>query len=255
MIWQFIWIFLLSFVCGQTLNAETISAEKSLIMIQSKDKQAITHSIRSQVAIYQGSCQLKLVEQIRTVSYYSLSCGRNSISSLIHFGRKSSHPQTKHWRIAGLHQIGKKEYTEIVFLPESGINYRSIPSKPEKFSSERANPNLTYFIELLASPSENISIEPNLEIFFDRSCPLKYINSNHDFYWDDRIYHDFEITCSPKGELAYMRISGNHLGEILIGNKLVQDIPIGKMFLANIRLLSWKRDRLEWGEARFYEYK
>lgn len=255
MIWQYFWIILLGFLFGQPLRAESISAEKSLIMIQSKDKQALNHAIRSKTVIYQGDCQLKLREQIRTVSYYNLSCGRKTISSLIHFGQKSSNPQSNYWRITGVHKIGKNIYNEIIFLSEISIEKKNMPSRPEDRTLGRTNPNLTYFKELLGSPSENISIEPNLEIFFDRSCPLKYINSNHDFYWDDRIYHDFEITCSPREGLPYIRILGNQLGEIIIGNKLIQDIPIGKKFMANIRLLRWKGDRLEWGEARFYEYK
>jgi hypothetical protein len=256
----FFCIFLLSniIVVGEAMAQ---SPQELLIAMQNKEEKKINSWANDHKIVNLGTCNMRLTDQIKTVSYFELRCGRDTSRSFIQFGTKDKIPKfITSFRIKNSKLIGNKNYTEIEIVQNSENrppswtqnNSRNDNAKLRNFEK---NQNLETFIELSNSEIRK-KIDAPMVIFFDRSCPLRYISSNHDFYWDNIILHEFEVTClkNYSGNFS-IRISGDKTGRIPIGNQWVSDIEMGTLFIAHIKLNEWEGERLLWSEPLFYYEK
>jgi hypothetical protein len=222
------------------------------------------NSLENTILTNSSNCKLIETKVFHSARYYTLDCKSKRMSHLINF-QNQKFDKSKSWKLTKTHTFGNKQYIEIQFLSNQYPVYKpnnegfEIPnnsnSTKNSNSSIKENPNLKYFIETALYNKDKIQSAPNLPIFFDHSCPLEYLGENHDFYWDDRIYHDFYITCINKSLVSLVRLEGTKLGEIQIGNVLRKEIKKGEKFLASIVLKEWQDDRILWGEFKIYPYE
>jgi len=221
-------------------------------------------SLENMVLTNGRNCGLKETTSYQSARYFQLDCKSQSLNAFINFQDKSL-DASKPWKLKKTHTFGNKKYIEIQFIENTSLaskqkNPENRFEKNETLKSKedqslQDNPNLKYFVETALFRKKYIQASPNLAIFFDHSCPLEYLGENHDFYWDDKIYHDFYITCVQDSLVSLIRLEGTKLGEIQIGNLLRKDIKKGEKFLASIVLKDWQDDRILWGEFKIYPYE
>ncbi|MCC5816412.1 MAG: hypothetical protein JJT78_16805 [Leptospira sp.] len=239
-----------------------LSPQELLNSIQDKEIQKINSWAKARKIVHLGSCNMRLIDQIRTVSYFELRCGRENSNSFIQFATKEKIPKfIQSFKIINSKKIGNKNYIEIEILQNIRNNSQTWnqSNRPQEHiprQNENKNQNLETFIELSNSESHEKKIHSPMVVFFDRSCPLRYISSNHDFYWDNIILHEFEVTCLKNYSKNFsIRISGDKTGRIPVGNQWVSDIDSGTLFIAHIKLNEWEGERLLWSEPLFYYEK
>jgi hypothetical protein len=209
-------------------------------------------------------CNLKEKQRLDSVHYIQIQCGSQIFDKLIHF-QKSMLGDISSVRLERTHRFGNNYYIEISI---NSYNQQNAGKREKKFSSIApqtnatflrdtygANPNLTYFKDMAKKQNLNDEIQPNLFIYFDRTCPLEYLGANHDFYWDDKIFHDFSISCLDQSLVSIVRIEANNLGELKVGNVLRKNINQGERFLAYMILKSWKNDKIQWRDIQLYPYE
>ncbi|WCL48776.1 hypothetical protein [Leptospira sp. GIMC2001] len=229
--------------------------EKSVTMKHAESRKSLLNWINQSIIFQSSPCRMWERDRIRSVSYYSLQCGGQAFDGFIGFGQKPN-LNIRSFKINSLQSIGNREYISISILDGKHWSDSNLREKPltKVQNAPESNPNLHYFINVAARNSNNESLKPNLSIFFDSSCPLEYLGANHDFYWDNQIYHEFNITCVKESIVSLVKIKANKFGEVLVGDSYRQNIPVGTKFLASMRLNSWSGDRIQWEEERIYPY-
>lgn len=260
---------LVCFFLSKAMVADSIPVEASLQYFAKPENKQVQTWIRTRTDFSLNRCKFTEIQQFRTVFYYQLECGEKIISNILRYGQKSPEPMSERFRILAVTKIGNKLYLEIRFLvlphpnwenTGNRSNSNSTPSelalKPKKASSyNQPNPNLWAFRDIAHNAISNYRPSQSMDIYFDHSCPLLYLGSVHDFYWDNRIYHDFEISCTKNSQVGILRAPSHIDGSLILGDQLVSHLTLGKRYLSHIKLVRWTDNRMEWDNARFYDYE
>ncbi len=233
--------------------------------IHGKKKSKVWYSaLRHKIIPISQDCSLKEKQKIESVHYFQIQCGNLVFDKLILF-KKYTLGDISSIRLERTSQFGNKHYIEISINPSA--SFKPIPKEKNippsltqndtsiQKNAYGSNPNLTYFKDMAQKQNLDSEIHPNLSIYFDRTCPLEYLGANHDFYWDDKIFHDFSISCLDQSLVALVRIEADKLGELKVGNVLRKNINQGERFLAFMVLKSWQNDKIQWRDIQLYPYE
>lgn len=234
--------------------------------IQGNQEAKVSQWMKEDRIFHKGSCRFHKTDQISTVSYYKLHCGLNDSPHFIHYGKGKKIQFSDYWKIRKWETIGKSRYIVIEFIsthtPEtepSGIHFstsRRNSVEKDKESHLRKNKNLEIYLEFLKMPEKEDKLKGNMDVFFDKTCPLRYISANHEFYWDNIILHEFEVTCVNKRERnSIIRIRANPLGQLPLDNRLTSLFKPGEKFIAQLSIESWRGEKIQWSNARLYSYE
>lgn len=236
--------------------------------VKKRDNDRVRKWTKSGTVFHQDTCSMEVYDRISTVSYYQLRCGLDRIGNFIHFAKGKTIQSTNSWKLSGIQKIGKKEFIELDFVQSTeSKNYFPIDISNTGYSRRKdkskvvekdpyKNQNLEIYLEYLKLPENKQNLTVGMDIFFDKTCPIQYISSNHDFYWDNIIMHEFEVTCADKLSHNYIiRIQANNLGELPINNQLISNIQPGKKFIAQLSISDWQGDKIRWDNPRLYEYE
>ncbi|TGL08275.1 hypothetical protein EHQ43_04310 [Leptospira bouyouniensis] len=227
--------------------------------------------------IEDGNCKLELASKISSVTYYRLSCQESEEPSLIEFlSQKSKQIAKDKFRLRAVHRIGKKQYLEIQTglseaktteskefkknLDDTELDY---PIKKEKsIGDERyqhqskykpiQNPNLFYFQSIAENPKRRKEVPSNLEVFFDTSCPLEYLEKDQSFYWDQTVSYVFRITCVKDSVYRLIRVPSVTSGELMVSNTIWRDPKPGERVLGKALLKKISETQIIWEKVILY---
>jgi len=216
-------------------------------------------------------CSLIQTQSFETVKYFSISCGGKGQEGLIHFSHSSRKEQIPegHFRLIGIHKIGNKNYIEISLGrmksetkpfsyngDDTEFQYVRSPftKKSEKKETYRElkNPNLIYFRTIAFDKNRRKEAPSNLEVFFDESCPLVFLEKDESFYWDKTISYVFQISCVKDTPYALARIPGNHEGRLVVSNQTSRSPEKGEKFYAKLRMRKITDEQAFWEEFQIY---
>lgn len=206
------------------------------------------------------SCKIFPKSEYETVLYFGLTCSKNQEPQLLSFySQKKSNLAVGQFRIKEYHRIGKKKYLEIEVGNSFGSSLVGNNPKPNLDSSRIphksvSNPNLYYIQTVANNPKRRNEVASNLEVFFDLSCPLEFIEKDESFYWDRTVVYVFRITCIKDTLYSLLRVPGNESGDLLVSNTNFQSIQKGDRFLAKATLRKITEKQMYWENyTLFYE--
>ncbi|MDF3818503.1 hypothetical protein P3G55_01250 [Leptospira sp. 96542] len=218
-----------------------------------------------------GKCQLLPDSKFQTVVYYRFTCGNSNQNLVLSFSakRKNSIAKDK-FRILGIHKIGKKKYLEIQTGSEDNTNLSEqvsgsdtefdLPGKQGKIETSNQtiykpleNPNLYYFKTITTSPKERKEFTSNLEVFFDFSCPLEFLEKDESFYWDQTIFYVFRITCIRDSVYSLLRVPGSGKeGHLVVSNSIANLPKRGDKFYGKTTLRKMTEKQIYWENFTLY---
>ncbi|WP_051122367.1 LIC11113 family protein [Leptospira wolbachii] len=222
-----------------------------------------------------GNCHLEPASRISSVTYFRFSCQKDPEPMLIQF---QSHQKRKldsgKFRLRAVHRIGKKQYLEIetgLVMNESKVVSKTntddtdldYPSKKQvpvviegkqPFSSYKPiqNPNLFYFKSVTENPRRRKEVPSSIEVFFDSSCPLEYIEKDESFYWDQTVSYVFRITCIRDSAYSLIRVPSNSSGDLVSSNTIWKDPKPGDRVLGNAILKKITETQTFWEKIVLY---
>ncbi|WP_244310375.1 LIC11113 family protein [Leptospira noumeaensis] len=225
-----------------------------------------------------GSCRVEPASRISSVTYFRFSCQNESDPMLIRFqSNQKSHLKPDTFQLRAVHRIGKKQYLEIetgLVTSESKSSSVSLklntddteldfPSKKQipvvaegkqKISSYKPiqNPNLFYFKSISENPKRRKEVPSNIEVFFDSSCPLEFIEKDESFYWDQTVSYVFRITCIRDSVYSLIRVPSTISGELVSSNTIWKDPKPGDRVLGNAVLKKITETQTFWEKIVLY---
>ncbi|TGN17183.1 LIC11113 family protein [Leptospira idonii] len=226
-----------------------------------------------------SGCKLKGSGSYQTVRYYSLDCESGNKEGLIRFSQAKLEKQIPpgHFRLAGYHKIGNKNYLEVVMGPSEVDNIAAnqthtynkndlefdypgtksvFTSKTEKKNSfrELKNPNLIYFKTIAYDENRRKESPSSIEVFFDDTCPLLFQEVDESFYWDNTISYVFQISCVKNTPYALVRVPGNPAGKLEVSGVVSGNPAKGDRFFAKLKMRKITNEQAFWEEHKlFYE--
>lgn len=287
-----IFVVILSFFSLANLSADKIPFDQSLLTLKEEMDQMkrgrISKSFQRKIrksALYSTSdsnCNLILASKISSVTYYRLSCQESEEPNFIEFSsRKKNLLRQGEFRLKAVHRIGKKQYLEIqtgqiVLDSDSIANWKQntddteldFPQKKEQplgikpqSNDTRTNqtryqpiqnPNLYYFQSIAENPKRRKEVPSNLDVFFDTSCPLEFLEKDQSFYWDQTISYVFRITCVKDSIYRLIRVPSTPSGELLVSNTIWKDPKPGERVLGKAFLKKISETQIVWEKVILY---
>jgi hypothetical protein len=218
-----------------------------------------------------SSCELVKTESVQSISYYGVRCDQNLREGLIQFSKNKRHKNIPkgYLRIAGHEKIGRKTFIQIalnsnaVLSKESHVsqidtefdwNRKQVTSKKSETKSNPSdsNSNLSYFISIAYDKNRRKESPSGLEIFFDWSCPLKFIEKDESFYWDRTISYVFEITCVKNTPYTLLRVPGNKQGNLVASNIEAKNLIVGDRFYGRLKMRKITNEQAYWEDFKLY---
>ncbi|TGL86959.1 hypothetical protein EHQ68_16310 [Leptospira congkakensis] len=225
-----------------------------------------------------GTCRLEPASRISSVTYFRFSCQNESEPMLIQF---QSHQKRKlapdTFRLRAVHRIGKKQYLEIetglvvnetkassvspkLNTDDTELDYPSKKQIPvvtegkQTISSYKPiqNPNLFYFKSITQNPRRRKDVPSNIEVFFDSSCPLEFIEKDESFYWDQTVSFVFRITCIRDSAYSLIRVPSSSSGDLFSSNTIWKDPKPGDRVLGNAVLKKITETQTFWEKIVLY---
>ncbi|GBF43687.1 hypothetical protein LPTSP2_29900 [Leptospira ellinghausenii] len=257
----------------QSLNDEIIQWK------QGKISKIFQQKIRNRSVYHtnEENCQLELASKISSVTYYRLSCQGSEEPIFIEFLSQNRNNLPKdEFRLKSVQRIGKKQYLEIqTGLKYVGSNaYESAKTnfddtdldypqkKVNQIRNEKSanittykpiqNPNLFYFQSIAENPKRRKEVPSNLEIFFDSSCPLEFVEKDQSFYWDQTVSYVFRITCVKDSVYRLIRAPSAPSGELMVSNTIWKDPKPGERVLGKALLKKISETQIIWEKVILY---
>jgi|GEM_PF-2556877 len=221
-----------------------------------------------------SDCKLQETGKIDSVRYFGIQCEGELREGLISFGNQKSIPHIPDgsFKILGKEKIGRKIFVKIVLSPRANkpslqakqsndteFNYEQISGTKkkkeksiEKQSDLSSNANLTYFRNIAFDKNRRKLSPSGLEIFFDHTCPLKFLEVDESFYWDNTISFVFEISCVKNSPYAIVRVPGNKKNKLVVSNQEAETPQKGDSFLARLKLRKLSNERAYWEDFKIY---
>ncbi|XDD53978.1 hypothetical protein AB3N62_16110 [Leptospira sp. WS4.C2] len=222
-----------------------------------------------------GSCHLEPASRISSVTYFRFSCQKDSDPMLIQF---QSHQKRKldpgMFRLRAVHRIGKKQYLEIetglgmtetklvskMSMDDTDLDYPTKKQSPTlsegrtltKTYKPIQNPNLFYFKSITENPRRRKEVPSNIEVFFDSSCPLEFIEKDESFYWDQTVSYVFRITCIRDSAYSLIRVPSSASGDLVSSNTIWKNPKPGDRVLGNAVLKKITETQTFWEKIVLY---
>lgn len=242
-----------------------------------KPSQSIKKQIRSRQSfpMDDGNCHLEPASRISSVTYFRFSCQNESDPMLIRFQSnqtKKIDPDT--FRLRAVHRIGKKQYLEIetglvvgetklsprLNTDDTDLDYPSKKQGPVVLEGKKTispykpiqNPNLFYFKSVTENPRRRKDVPANIEVFFDSSCPLEFLEKDESFYWDQTVSYVFRITCIRDSAYSLIRVPSSASGDLLSSNTIWKDPKPGDRVLGNAVLKKITETQTFWEKIVLY---
>ncbi|TGK50819.1 hypothetical protein EHQ16_07775 [Leptospira kanakyensis] len=225
-----------------------------------------------------GSCRLEPASSISSVTYFRFSCQNESDPMLIRFQsnqKRNLAPDT--FQLRAVHRIGKKQYLEIETglvasetkssfvssksnTDDTELDYPSKKQNPvvvagkQPISSYKPiqNPNLFYFKSISENPKRRKEVPSNIEVFFDSSCPLEFIEKDQSFYWDQTVSYVFRISCVRDSVYSLIRVPSSGSGDLISSNTIWKDPKPGDRVLGNAVLKKITETQTFWEKIVLY---
>lgn len=119
----------------------------------------------------------------------------------------------------------------------------------------RTPTSLDVFLDLYMSRKFHSEWEGDWEIFFDSTCPLRYLGMKMNFLWDGVIFHEFELSCLiPKERPSLIYMEADPMGRVVLNNQYSIDLKPGKLYLGLANLFYWKKNHILFKNPRLYNY-
>lgn len=269
------------------LSADKIPLDQSLTGLKEDMNQwklgKISRSLKQKIqkrvryATSDEHCKLELASKISSVTYYRLSCQETGEPSLIEFlSQKRNTLKQNEFRLKSVQRIGNKQYLEIQTgqtipnsqelreskhnLDDTDLDY---PQKREKQvdgnyrkssiqTKPIQNPNLFYFQSIAENPKRRKEVPSNLEVFFDTSCPLEFVEKDQSFYWDQTVSYVFRITCVKDSVYRLIRVPSASSGELLVSNTVWKEPLPGERVLGKALLKKISETQIIWEKVILY---
>lgn len=229
----------------------------------------------------EDNCTIQQTSRYEKVTYFGIHCDGRNMVGLISFesSRKKDIPQDS-FRLKKLHQIGKKKYFEIEVrevvggkansddLSDSDLQFNNesnvktsptfkseLPKQtrmPSKLHSTNLNSNLHYFKEIAKEPKRRKDTDSSVEVFFDSSCPLEFLEKDESFYWDRTVTYVFRISCVKDTPYSVLRVPSNDSGELIVSNVKYAAIQKGDRFLGKATLRKMTEKQMFWENYVLY---
>ncbi|MCW7491284.1 hypothetical protein ND861_01315 [Leptospira sp. 2 VSF19] len=252
--------------------AEEVSAWK-----KRKPSQEIRKQIQMKQSFFMddGDCRLEPASRISSVTYFRFSCQKVEDPMLIQFQsnqKKKLDPGT--FRLRAVHRIGNKQYLEIEtgLIPgqtkfqarlntdDTDLDYPSKKQIPAVIEGKQSipsykpiqNPNLFYFKSISQNPKRRKEVPSNIEVFFDSSCPLEYIEKDESFYWDQTVSFVFRITCIRDSAYSLIRVPSSASGDLITSNTIWKDPKPGDRVLGSAVLKKITETQTFWEKIVLY---
>ncbi|TGM02297.1 LIC11113 family protein [Leptospira jelokensis] len=287
--WQLSIISTVIFILFSLANlfADKIPLEQSLPSLkedvsqwkQGKISREFQRKIRngSRYLVNDGNCELELASKISTVTYYRLSCQETNEPSFIEFlSQKKNQINQNEFRLKSVQRIGKKQFIEIqtgnlfsnaketnevkqntddtdLDYPQKKENQTGFQNrKPSIQTKPIQNPNLFYFQSIAENPNRRKEVPSNLEVFFDPSCPLEFIEKDQSFYWDQTVSYVFRITCVKDSVYRLIRVPSTNSGELMVSNTIWKNPGPGERVLGKAVLKKISETQIIWEKVILY---
>ncbi|MCZ8342110.1 MAG: hypothetical protein O9301_03695 [Leptospira sp.] len=268
-----------------------IQAKTHLLRIQDElllsSKQIQSKEIRNWIqkkkvlTMVEENCKIQQTSSYEKVTYFGLYCDERKFVELISFesSRKKDIPKDS-FRLKKLQQIGKKKYFEIeiseVFgdkprleawndtdfqfgneltVSSNQTNKHQAPKhRKEQFKTTQSplNSNLHYFKEIAKEPKRRKESDSSVEVFFDTSCPLEFLEKDESFYWDRTVTYVFRISCVKDTPYSILRVPSNDSGEVVVSNVRYGSIQKGERFLGKATLRKMTEKQMFWENYVLY---
>ena len=224
-----------------------------------------------------GNCRLELASKLSSVTYYRLSCQESEEPSFIEFlSQKKNKIGQGEFRLKAVQRIGKKQFLEIEtglhfsnthmrYEPKNNLDDTELdyPQKKQKRSGDEKyvrptsykpiqNPNLFYFQSIAQNPKRRKEVPSDLEVFFDTSCPLEYLEKDQSFYWDQTVSYVFRITCVKDSVYRLIRVPASASGELMVSNTIWRDPKVGERVLGKALLKKISETQIIWEKVILY---
>lgn len=252
--------------------AEEVSAWK-----ERKPSPVIRKQIQSKqkFLLDDGNCRLEPASRISSVTYFRFSCQKVEEPMLIQFQsnqKKKLDPGT--FRLRAVQRIGTKQYLEIetglvagetkplarLNTDDTDLDYPSKKQGPVGTEGKLSvpsyqpiqNPNLFYFKSISQNPKRRKEVPSNIEVFFDSTCPLEYIEKDESFYWDQTVSYVFRITCIRDSAYSLIRVPSSSSGNLISSNTIWKDPKPGDRVLGSAVLKKITETQTFWEKVVLY---
>ncbi|TGL39227.1 hypothetical protein EHQ49_11900 [Leptospira perdikensis] len=222
-----------------------------------------------------GNCHLEPASRISSVTYFRFSCQNEPEPMLIRFqSNQKGNLDPNTFRLRAVHRIGKKQYLEIetglvageiktppkLNTDDTELDYPSKKQTPVVVEGKKTistykpiqNPNLFYFKSITQNPRRRKDVPSNIEVFFDSSCPLEYLEKDESFYWDQTVSYVFRITCIRDSAYSLIRVPSSGSGDLLSSNTIWKDPKPGDRVLGNAVLKKITETQTFWEKIVLY---
>lgn len=245
-----------------------------------KEKKPSTQ-IKKQIRLHQSflmedeTCRIEPASHISSVTYFRFSCQSDSEPLLIQFrSNQKRKMEVGKFQLRAIHHIGKKQYLEIetglvvgetktqarLNTDDTELDYPSkkqIPVVTENKTTTNSykpiqNPNLFYFKSISQNPKRRKEVPSNIEVFFDSSCPLEFIEKDQSFYWDQTVSFVFRITCIRDSAYSLIRVPSTASGDLVSSNTIWKDPKPGDHVLGTAVLKKITETQTFWEKIVLY---
>ncbi|GBF51572.1 hypothetical protein LPTSP4_31100 [Leptospira ryugenii] len=214
-----------------------------------------------------AECSIKTKNDDGLVRYFTLQCGSNEVEGLINYASDQKKLKTKlsGFQLVAWEKIGNQKYLRIrVHGFESQVGSITKESKDivpialrqkkqkEKDFTKDINENLQYFKSLAYNSKRRKEAVTDLEIFFDKTCPLVFKEVDQSFYWDKTIAYTFEISCVKDTSYSLVKIPGGRDGKLNVSNKAMPIPQKGETFYAMLRMRKITDEQAYWDDFKLY---
>lgn len=237
--------------------------------------------IKKQIRTHQNflmedeTCHIEPASHISSVTYFRFSCQTGSEPLLIQFRSNQKRKiEVGKFQLRAIHQIGKKQYLEIetglvlretktqsrLNVDDTELDYPSkkqVPSVLENKPTSNSykpiqNPNLFYFKSISQNPKRRKEVPSDIEVFFDTSCPLEFIEKDQSFYWDQTVSFVFRITCIRDSAYSLIRVPSTATGDLISSNTIWKDPKPGDRVLGTAVLKKITETQTFWEKIVLY---
>nr|WP_243401348.1 hypothetical protein [Leptospira harrisiae] len=258
-----------------------LSLQSLKMEVESWKEKKPSSQIKKQIRSHQrflmddGTCQIVPASRISSVTYFRFSCQTDSEPLLIQFQSNQKRKlEVGKFQLRAIHHIGKKQYLEIetglvvgeaktlarLNTDDTELDYppkKEIPVVTENKQTINSykpiqNPNLFYFKSISQNPKRRKEVPSNIEVFFDSSCPLEFIEKDESFYWDQTVSYVFRITCIRDSVYSLIRVPSTSSGDLVTSNTIWKDPKPGDRVLGNAVLKKITETQTFWEKIVLY---
>lgn len=232
----------------QALDAWKVDGNRTQLQKMAKKKSSFTLE----------NCVLVHTENFDSLAYYKLECNQRKYDNFLTWAKVRELPgrEIRGFRILELMNVGNRVY--IRFEPEESLEpvrknlTTSVPEDPKATPKLQANTGLEYFLSIADKPRERKDFPKSLEVFFDNSCPLKFLFLDTSYKWEESTYFTFQVSCKPNSPYSLVRIPSDSDGYIRVDNSRKRDFKTGEKFLGKLKIDSIQKSQIVWKEAELF---